>query len=89
MENKLFQGIALAVALVGTTLLLGGCADKVTKEDVWNDMSPEMHSMSRNEDQRKSDILRALDTNARQIPDDWDFIWLQQRPLYMSDYPVP
>lgn len=88
MKTRIFHGICATVLLAGL-MGLGGCADKVTKDDVWSDMSPGMHTLSRNEDQRKTDILRSFDTNFRTIPDDWDYIWLQHRPLYMTDYPVP
>ena len=87
MRNWMFKacfGAVLAVSLVS----LGGC-NRVTKHTVWRDMSPEVESLSMNHDMLKSRRARSIDTNLRTIHDDWDFLLLQERPMYMSEYPIP
>lgn len=89
MHNLLLKGCVAALMLV-MTLSLGACNNnRVTKQSVWADMSPELETLGLTHDQRITRKKRAIDTNLRQLNDDWDTLWLQDRPSYMSEYPVP
>jgi len=84
---KLTVGVLMLVLTVSAGTL-SGCK-QVDKHRVWSDMSPEMSSLSRTRDQRTTQKKRAHDTNLRQLNEDWDRIWLNDRPLWLSEYPVP
>lgn len=75
-----------AAAVLGAGLLLGACsqADKVRAN-----MSPELETIARTPEQRKNMVARSLDTNFRELNDDWDHIWLLDEPLHLSPYPIP
>ncbi len=89
MRNLLLKGFVASLLMV-FALSLGACSNgRVTKESVWADMSPEMETLSLTSDQRTTRKKRTFDTNLRQLNDDWDYLWLQDRPSYMSDHPVP
>ncbi len=81
----------LGVSLVAAPLLLsqGGCSHQITADSVRSNMSPEMETMAQTSEQRKNEVARAVDTNLRQLNNDWDSFWLLDRPLRLSMYPVP
>jgi len=87
MRNFLLKACAGALFVV-IALSLGAC-NRVTKKSVWKDMSPEMQTLSRTADQRTTRQKRSYDTNLRQLNDDWDMLLLQDRPMWLSEYPVP
>lgn len=78
--------------LVSGLLFLGssGCGNKeITASYARNNLSPELQSMAESKEQRKNRHARTFDTNLRQIPNDWDAIWLLERPVRLSVYPIP
>jgi hypothetical protein len=85
----------LAVAGITALSLLGGCSSdkpaaddgEITAESVRADMSPELISTAETPEQRENKIARSIDTTTRQIWDDWDWIWLLDKPMRMAPYP--
>ena len=80
---------ALAFCLFASVGCESQSNNRITAEDVWNDMSPELKSMAMTEAQRKNKKYRIDDTNMRQIWNDLDTLMLMDRPVRMSKYPVP
>ncbi|MBI1368038.1 MAG: hypothetical protein GC162_05225 [Planctomycetes bacterium] len=62
---------------------------KITANDVWWDMSPELESVAETHAERTTRHARMLDTNGRQVWDDLDRILLLDRPTHLSLYSVP
>ncbi len=91
MNHLMRCGLA-AVALSGL-VALGGCSEtsngRITPSSVRANMSPEMEAIGETHQQRLNRYARVTDTNLRQIPDDWDTIWLMDKPMQMSRYPIP
>ncbi len=68
----------------------GGCAAKnQAAEAVRKDLSPTRESMAMSPEERLNRRAQTWDVNVRQIPDDWDAFWFDDRPMRMSIYPVP
>jgi len=76
--------VVLAVGL----FVLSGC-NKITGSSVRRNMSPEKTTLARSREEHRNDVAKTLDTNARQITDDLDFLFLLDRPSRGSRYPVP
>jgi hypothetical protein len=80
-------------AVVGLTLLMtaGGCSDNknVTASDIRHHMSPELQSIAHTKEQRKNREARTMDTDLRQVWDDFDTLLLLDRPVRLSRYPIP
>ncbi len=94
MSHLMRLGFA-AVALTGL-VALGGCSEtrsngseRITARSVRSDMSPELESIGESHQSRMNRYARVNNTNARQIHDDWDTIWLMDKPSQMSRYPIP
>ncbi len=79
-----------AMMTVAAGLLAVGCASNdITGESVRARPTPEMEGIAHTPEQRQNKISRSLNTNLRQIVDDWDRLWLIDSPLHMSVYPIP
>ena len=87
MKKRLLSVGGVAVLVIGL-FAAGGC-NRITGSSVRRNMSPEKLSIARNSQQRKNDIARTIDTNTRQIWDDFDYILLLDRPRRLSSYPIP
>lgn len=89
--NKAFAWSLGAMVLGASVVMLGGCSssDDITANSVRADMSPEMESIAMTPEQRKNQFARVVDTDFRQIVDDWDRLWLVDKPSGMSRYPIP
>lgn len=79
----------LAVGLFATTLLMGGCSTTYESSDLRDNWSPELYSTAQTYDQNKNMTSRHRQNYMRQIKDDWDFIWLQDRNLRLTRYNLP
>lgn len=84
------HAISLAISTVMCVglLLTAGCNKEITKKDIWKNPTPNMEGLGHTEDQLQNARVRVTDTNLRQISRDWDVLWLNNRPSYMTDYPV-
>ena len=84
--------IWVAAVLVATAFLFaGGCAKKptpITGEYARKHISPDMHNLALTVEMRENRKARADDTILRQLNDDVDMIWFQDRPLRLTRYPV-
>jgi hypothetical protein len=78
-------GLGLLVSLV----FLGGCHSPVSAKGVRNNPSPELQSIAMTKGQRKNRHARTHDTTMRQIHDHLDMILLFDRPVRLSEYPIP
>jgi len=77
--------------LVGLMLAVGGCGgeQKIDAKYARSHMSPELKSIAHMAEQRKNVHARTHDTNLRQIWDDYDMMMLLDRPVWLSEYPIP
>jgi hypothetical protein len=72
--------------------MVGGCnngPDRITADDVRDDMSPELQTMALTREQHKNQIARSIDTTLRQFWDDVDVVLLLDRPVRLSRYQIP
>lgn len=79
--------LAVCMCLVLPAFLTG--CNRVTASSVRRNMSPELQSVALSKEQRKNKHARVYDHTLRQIHDDWDYLWLIDRPRRMSKYPMP
>lgn len=65
--------------------------DPITKRDVLGNMSPELVTLARTNDEVDIQMSRTVDTNGRNAWDDVLSVFLLDRPLRMSanSYPIP
>ncbi len=63
--------------------------DEITAQKVRNEMSPELQTIAHTKEQQLNYGARTVDTNMRQIWEDWDRFWLLEAPLHFSRYPIP
>lgn len=63
--------------------------DEITAHKVRNEMSPELQTVAHTQEQQLNYGARSVDTNMRQIWEDWDRFWLLDQPLHFSRYPIP
>lgn len=82
--------MSLAMAL-GAVAMLTGCSNQkhVSAWGVRNNPSPELEGIALSSEQRKSEIAVNENTTWRQIHDDIDWILLRNRPVPLTEYPVP
>lgn len=84
---------AAALVLAASTVTLVGCSSAPSQRHAGDidairaNPSPAMYSLGA----RKTDISNRRtitnDTNLRMLPDDWDRLWLQDRPTHLTMYP--
>jgi hypothetical protein len=82
-------GFGCVVLIVGLMFIAGGCSQKVTARSVRSNMTPELQSIAHMSEQRKNRTARTMHTNMRQIWDDLDAILMLERPVRLSEYPIP
>ena len=87
MKKSLF--FAFSLTLMVSLMSLGGCANKVTGDDVRANPSPMLKSIAHTDQQLKNRGAYSRDTTMRQFWDDVDAFFLQDRPLRLSKYPIP
>ena len=77
--------------LVGMMFVAGGCRgeQQIDAKYARKHMSPELESIAHMAEQRKNRSARTHDTNLRQIWDDIDMWLLLDRPMWLSEYPIP
>lgn len=73
--------------LAGSLLVIGGCTD-ITPETTRMDMSPEMETLGKTQQERQNMQFRAIDETLRQINDDTDSLLFLDRPVGLSRYPI-
>ena len=86
------RAAGLKRVLSGVVLIcfaIGGCSEPTMVETLLNNMSPEFESIALSHEQRIIRHARAIDTNGRQLWDDLDNVFLLDRPLRLSPYPIP
>lgn len=82
--------LAGCLFLLSGVLFAGGCRTQdVTAADVRANLVPVMQSLALTHEQRLNVHARTFNTNLRQIPDDLDLIFLLDRPVWLSPFPVP
>jgi hypothetical protein len=72
--------------------VLGGCnngPDRITGDDIRDDMSPELQTLGMTREQHKNRTARSIDTTLRQVWDDIDMILLLDRPIRLHRYQIP
>lgn len=89
MTSKLAVRCGSMFLLLAALLLAGGGCTEINAINTRADMSPELMGIASTPDQRYNAWARATNTDMRQIHDDWDRIWLIDKPLMLSPYPVP
>jgi hypothetical protein len=87
--SRILLNWAGCLLLVGAGLAATGCQQPVTAENVRSDLTPELQSVAMSSEQRKNNINRTIDTNLREVWDDFDAVLFLDRPLRMSRYPIP
>ena len=86
MKNRVYS-VILVIALGS---MVGGCAAPLQPvQEVRSSLSPNRDGIPLSLGERLNRRAQTRDLNTRQIPDDWDSIWLNDRPLRMSLYPIP
>ncbi len=88
MTPKTRRGAVLAAGVLAV-VFVGGCSNRITADSVRSNMSPELETVAMTAEQRKNLHARVVDTDLRQIPDDIDTLFLLNRPVRMTRYPVP
>lgn len=79
----------IAAGLFVASAALVGCSNEITADSVRSNMTPELETIAMTREQRLNQNARAVNTTGRQIHDDWDRIWLIDRPLRLSEYTIP
>lgn len=80
----------LASCLLAVTLLAGGCSkDRVTSDDLRDNWTPELQSVTLSEEDFTNFKSRHRHNTWRQIHDDWARIWLVDRNLRLTEYNLP
>lgn len=87
--NKLTTKLAGGLLVLGGGLMAAGCQQPVTADRVRSNPTPELESISMSTEQRKNAHARTVDTNLRQLWDDFDSVLFLDRPLRLSRYPIP
>ena len=83
---------ATVLALVlgaGILFWAGGCTSDITVRTMRSNMSPDMEGMAEDAQLRANRHAKTFDINLRQINDDIDRIFLLDRPMRLSPYPMP
>jgi hypothetical protein len=84
----------LTVALLGMAFMLltslTGCASREGSDarSVRKHPSPESNSIAFTRGQRKNNYAYTDNIRNRSFTDDWDRLWLMDRPTTLSHYPV-
>lgn len=83
-------GLLTMVLCVGALSGCNCCGNKkITADGVRMNMSPELETIAHSKEQRKNRVSRSLDTDLRQLHDDWDALMFMDQPLRLSKYPIP
>ena len=82
--------VRLGMVVIAASMFVGCQSNRqITRDGVRADMAPELETIASTQQQRKNMVARSLDTNFRQLNDDWDRFWLLDEPLHLSKYPIP
>ncbi len=91
-----FLIITLAMGLSSLLMMSTGCQStnrheswQITTRDLRRDMSPSLKTLTQTREQHATSKARVTDLNLRMIHDDMDLLLLQDRPSYLTRYPVP
>lgn len=79
----------LASCLFASTLFVGGCSNKITSDDLRDNWTPELYSVTQSHEDFTNFKSRHRHNTWRQIHDDWARIWLVDRNLRLSEYNLP
>lgn len=77
-----------ALALTAVTVL-GGCSSTISSQDLRDDWTPELHSMTLSEEAFENKNSGHQHNAWRQIHDDWAMIWLKDRNLRLNVHTLP
>jgi len=80
--------LVVGVLMLGT-LSLTGCNRPVTAESLRKNLTPEMAGIANTHEMRANMYARTKNTNKRTLVDDWDSLWLMDRPSQSSWYVIP
>jgi len=87
------NGFALLIGVGLALSLATGCQTNkdgvITASEIRSDMSPELHTLALTYQQSLNRKARAEDHTFRQIFDDWDKIWLRDRPSRNTRLSIP
>lgn len=91
---NVLKAAVLCGVLVISLAMVGGCRSSrqdgpVTARSVRRNLSPELRGVAMSKQQIKNARARSWDLDRRQAVDDWHAIWLTDRPMRMSKYPIP
>ncbi|MFK7790099.1 MAG: hypothetical protein AB8C95_11490 [Phycisphaeraceae bacterium] len=79
----------LASCLFASTLVFGGCSNTITSDDLRDNWTPELKSVTLSEEEYDNFRSRHRHNTWRQIHDDWAMIWLENRNLRLTEYDLP
>jgi hypothetical protein len=80
----------LTSCLLAATVLLGGCSnEKISSDDLRDNWTPELYSMTLSEEEFTNFKSRHRHNYTRQIHDDWARIWFVDRNLRLTEYDLP
>lgn len=75
--------------IVASMLFAAGCASKTSSRHIRNNYTPELYSQVRNFEQYANDGHYAANHGWRTMKDDWQRLWLRDKPTQLSPIPVP
>lgn len=82
----------VGVVLAGGLMLAGGCGPKensFTVERLRGELSSSYQGMANTKDERLNNTVRGRNFMKRQIIDEVDAAFFNDRPLRLSKYPIP
>ena len=79
----------LASCLFASTLVIGGCSNKITSDDLRDNWTPELYSVTLSNEEFTNFKSRHRHNTWRQVHDDWARIWLVDRNLRLTEYNLP
>ncbi len=89
MKNARLRRTLTALACAACVGLSAACSQDITSNTIRKDPSPELDSLALSNEMRANRKAIVWDVNARQINDDWDHFWLEDRPVRLNRLPIP
>ena len=85
-----FLQLMLVLVLFFSAAVMVGCnRDKVTSHKLRKNLTPELYSTADTREQYKNRIAVSIDHTSRQASDDLAWLLLLDKPLHLTEYPIP
>jgi hypothetical protein len=82
---------ALSISGLALVSMLGACGGPATPgeslADIRSNPSPELDGMATSDEEIANAQARTVDTNLRMLNDDWQRLWLLDKPSMLTTYP--